>query len=107
MKEQQLELTTRKRVLINGVQHWVVQSIEPEYLNMRTALGATLRKKRTEAGMTLRDLSAHGVSLGYISEIERGTKEASTEVLGQIAKGLGVPVASILRDTADLMETPV
>lgn len=102
-----LSIGQRKQVVINGVSRWVVQPVEPKYLNMRSALGATLRRKRTESGMTLRDLSLFGVSLGYISEIERGTKEPSTEVLTQIAKGLGVPVSSILRDTADLMETPV
>lgn len=100
-------IPNRKRVVIGGTARWVAQPVEPEYLTMRSALGATLRRKRNEAGMTLRDLSLSGVALGYISEIERGRKDPSGEVLGTLAKGLGIPLTSILRDTADLMEQPV
>ena len=103
--------TTLKQVSVRGVRRWVTQpdkqkTPEPVYLSMRDALGKTLRSERTKAGMTLRDLSKVGVSLGYISEIERGTKEVSAGVLDVLCKGLGVPLSDVLRDTADLMETP-
>lgn len=98
----------RMQINDNGVTRWIVRPVmvEPKFLNMRSALGATLRKRRTDAGMTLRDLSRIGVSLGYISEVERGSKEPSTEVLATLAKGLGAPLSDILRETADLMEAP-
>ena len=48
----------------------------------RRLLGDVLRSARMQRGMTLRELSAEArVSLGYISEIERGQKEASSELL--------------------------
>ena len=51
-------------------------------LLFRASLGAVLRAERMRQSMTLRDLSARArVSLGYISEIERGQKEASSELL--------------------------
>jgi transcriptional regulator with XRE-family HTH domain len=48
----------------------------------RRLLGDVLRDQRTQRGLTLREVSAEArVSLGYISEIERGQKEASSELL--------------------------
>jgi DNA-binding Xre family transcriptional regulator len=51
---------------------------------------------------TLRDVSAAaGVSLGYLSEIERGRKEASSELLAAICTALDVPLSEVLREAGD------
>ncbi len=61
-------------------------------------MGETLRALRLEAGMTLREVSvASMVSLGYLSEIERGCKEASSEVLFAITQALRVSLSEALR----------
>jgi len=55
-------------------------------------------------GRTLRQVSADArVSLGYISEVERGQKEASSELLAAICSALEVPLSSILREVSDRM----
>lgn len=64
---------------------------------IRKAMGETLRTLRLEAGMTLREVSvASMVSLGYLSEIERGCKEASSEVLFSITRALGSSLSRVL-----------
>lgn len=69
---------------------------------MREHLGDVLRLIRRSQGRTLREVSAEAeVSLGYLSEIERGQKEASSELLYAICRALGVPLAVVLRDVAD------
>ena len=53
-------------------------------------------------GMTLREVSAEArVSLGYISEIERGQKEASSELLASLCQAMDLPLSDVLRDVAD------
>lgn len=70
----------------------------------RRLLGDVLRDLRLQRGMTLREVSAEArVSLGYISEIERGQKEASSELLGSLCAALDVPLSEVLRDVADLV----
>lgn len=64
---------------------------------IREVIGQTLREVRGEASMTLRQVSmASMVSLGYLSEIERGHKEASSEVLNSICSALGVTLSELL-----------
>lgn len=64
---------------------------------LREVMGETLRTLRVDAGMTLRQVSmASMVSLGYLSEIERGHKEVSSEVLASIASALGVTLGELL-----------
>ncbi|HEX6151730.1 helix-turn-helix transcriptional regulator [Nocardioides sp.] len=76
----------------------------------RRLLGDVLRHKRLQRGMTLREVSAEArVSLGYISEIERGQKEASSELLASLCAALDVPLSEVLRDVSTLVaveETP-
>jgi transcriptional regulator with XRE-family HTH domain len=76
----------------------------------RRLLGDVLRNKRLQRGMTLREVSAEArVSLGYISEIERGQKEASSELLGSLCAAMDVPLSEVLRDVSSLVaveETP-
>lgn len=69
---------------------------------LREALGAELRRIRLLQGRTLRDVSAAAsVSLGYLSEVERGEKEASSEMLLAICGALGVPLSIVLGTVAD------
>ncbi|SFC52860.1 Helix-turn-helix domain-containing protein [Nocardioides terrae] len=68
----------------------------------RRLLGDVLRSQRVERGMTLREVSAEArVSLGYISEIERGQKEASSELLASLCSALEVPLSDVLREVSD------
>jgi transcriptional regulator with XRE-family HTH domain len=68
----------------------------------RRLLGDVLRGARMQRGMTLRELSAQArVSLGYISEIERGQKEASSELLASLCEAMDLPLSDVLRDVAD------
>ena len=68
----------------------------------RRLLGDVLRDKRTQRGLTLREVSAGArVSLGYISEIERGQKEASSELLASLCDALEVPLSDVLREVSD------
>lgn len=70
----------------------------------RRMLGDVLRGKRLQRGMTLRQLSARArVSLGYISEIERGRKEASSELLASLCSALDVPLSEVLQDVSSLV----
>ena len=67
----------------------------------RRVLGDALRAQRMRRGMTLRELSADArVSLGYISEIERGQKEASSELLASLCSALDVRLSEVLRDVS-------
>lgn len=64
---------------------------------LRHELGEVLREVRQGQGRTLRDVaSSASVSLGYLSEIERGTKEASSELLSSVCAGLGVQLSELL-----------
>lgn len=67
----------------------------------RRTLGEVLRATRMERGLTLREVSAQArVSLGYISEIERGQKEASSELLASLCSALDVPLSAVLRQAS-------
>jgi transcriptional regulator with XRE-family HTH domain len=67
----------------------------------RRLLGDVLRRHRQRQGRTLRDVaSAARISLGYLSEIERGRKEASSELLGALCEALDVSLADILREVS-------
>ncbi|APT92359.1 transcriptional regulator [Corynebacterium phocae] len=78
----------------------------PEPL-LRQALGLTLRAFRADKGVTLRELAsiAH-VSPGYLSELERGRKEVSSEMLAAVCHGLGTTVAEVLIEAAGNMVMP-
>jgi transcriptional regulator with XRE-family HTH domain len=69
---------------------------------LRRRLGDVLRRRRMQQRMTLREVSAAArVSLGYISEIERGQKEASSELLSSLCTALDVPLSDVLREVSD------
>jgi transcriptional regulator with XRE-family HTH domain len=69
---------------------------------LRREIGDVLRDQRNRQGRTLREVSAAArVSLGYLSEVERGQKEASSELLSSICSALDVPLSSVLREVSD------
>jgi transcriptional regulator with XRE-family HTH domain len=69
---------------------------------LRHLLGDALRRLRLRQGRTLREVSASArVSLGYLSEVERGQKEASSELLAAICSALGTPLSQVLREVSD------
>src|SRR5436305_4898209 len=70
----------------------------------RRLLGDVLRRHRQRQSRTLRDVAAAArISLGYLSEVERGRKEASSELLASLCEALGVSLADILSEvSADL-----
>ncbi len=66
---------------------------------LRESVGQALRRARTEQSRTLRDVARDArVSLGYLSEVERGQKEASSELLNSICEALGLTLGSLMRD---------
>ena len=68
---------------------------------LRTSVGQSLRAARTTQGRTLRDVARDArVSLGYLSEVERGQKEASSELLNAICTALGLTLSSVFSDVS-------
>ncbi|WP_421840774.1 transcriptional regulator ClgR [Mycobacterium sp.] len=71
---------------------------------VREVIGDELRRARTSQGRTLREVSDSArVSLGYLSEIERGRKEASSELLSAICDALRTPMSAVLVGAAERM----
>jgi transcriptional regulator with XRE-family HTH domain len=69
---------------------------------LRHLLGDVLRRLRLRQGRTLREVSAAArVSLGYLSEVERGQKEASSELLTAICAALNTPLSQVFREVSD------
>ena len=69
---------------------------------LRQLLGDVLRRLRIRQGRTLREVSASArVSLGYLSEMERGRKEASSELLAAICAALDTPLSQVFREVSD------
>jgi transcriptional regulator with XRE-family HTH domain len=71
---------------------------------LREVLGDVLRSHRMRQGLTLRQVSADArISLGYISEVERGQKEASSELIAALCTALDVPMSQVLGDASEQM----
>ena len=71
---------------------------------LRTLIGEALRTARLSQDRTLREVSAAArVSLGYLSEVERGQKEASSELLASICRALGVRLSDVLREVSETL----
>ncbi|NGN67585.1 helix-turn-helix transcriptional regulator [Streptomyces sp. A7024] len=69
---------------------------------LRRLLGDVLRRQRTRQGRTLREVSSSArVSLGYLSEVERGQKEASSELLSSICDALDLRMSELMREVSD------
>jgi transcriptional regulator with XRE-family HTH domain len=71
---------------------------------VREVIGDVLRRARTTQGRTLREVSDSArVSLGYLSEVERGRKEPSSELLNAICRALDVPLSAVLTNAGERM----
>lgn len=69
---------------------------------IRQEVGDVLRSHRLRQGMTLRQVAARAsVALGYLSEVERGQKEVSSEILASVAEALEVPLSLVMREVSD------
>ena len=69
---------------------------------VRHEIGEVLRDFRLQKGRTLRQVAGRAsVALGYLSEVERGQKEASSEILASVADALDVPISTIMREVGD------
>lgn len=69
---------------------------------VRQEIGDVLRDVRLQQGRTLRQVASKAsVALGYLSEVERGQKEASSEILASVAEALDTPLSSIMREVGD------
>ncbi|WP_431711572.1 helix-turn-helix domain-containing protein [Glutamicibacter uratoxydans] len=101
----------KQPVTVNGVVRWrdmgepaEVQREKEEHkmVVLRHEIGDVLRDVRQRQGRTLREVSHSArVSLGYLSEVERGQKEASSELLSSICVALEVPLSLMLREVSD------
>ncbi|MFV0318795.1 MAG: helix-turn-helix domain-containing protein [Microbacterium sp.] len=69
---------------------------------VRQEIGDVLRDLRQQKGHTLRQVAGRAsVALGYLSEVERGQKEASSEILASVAEALDVPISTIMREAGE------
>lgn len=69
---------------------------------LREMIGQELRRRRRDQGRTLREVSNSAqVSLGYLSEVERGQKEASSELLAAICDALAAPMSQVLASVSE------
>lgn len=69
---------------------------------IRQEIGDVLRSHRLRNGQTLRQVAARAsVALGYLSEVERGQKEVSSEILASVADALDVPLSMVMREVSD------
>ncbi|ASN51647.1 MULTISPECIES: helix-turn-helix domain-containing protein [Sinomonas] len=101
----------KQPVSVNGVVRWRDVGLagiakpdqkERKMVVLRHEIGDVLRDVRQRQGRTLREVSHNArVSLGYLSEVERGQKEASSELLSSICGALDVPLSVMLREVSD------
>lgn len=76
--------------------------IEVQAEKQRIGLGSQLRQRRRVKDMTLSDLSKRsGLSVGLLSQIERGISSPSLKSLMQISAALGVPASWLFDETSD------
>ncbi len=75
-------------------------------MKVNEAFGHIINLRRSRLGLTLRQLSEKAnVSLGYLSEVERGKKEASSEIIENIAYALDIPSYVIVQEAGALMSS--
>lgn len=69
---------------------------------VRQELGDVLRDLRLQKALTLRQVAGRAsVALGYLSEVERGQKEASSEILASVAEALDTPISTIMLEVGE------
>lgn len=101
-------------VMIRGIVRWIDEdtfnarsaTAHPappvRTLLVREAIGFTLRELRLSKGKTLRQTSTQAqVALGYLSEVERAHKEASSEIIASICEALDIPLSTFLLKVSD------
>ncbi len=103
----------KQPISVNGVVRWRDVGLrddternvkDTKMVLLRHEIGDVLRDVRQRQGRTLREVSHHArVSLGYLSEVERGQKEASSELLSSICSALNIPLSLMLREVSDRM----
>src|SRR5699024_10065571 len=103
----------REPVVVNGVTRWLKageslgqqnESKEPTMLVLREEIGYVLRDVRQRQGRTLREVSHDArYSLGYLSQVERGQQDASSELLSAITASLDTPLSVMLPEVSDLI----
>jgi len=106
---QQTELNADTRFIFNPTQPMLTHTVKiaaptnsaatysKKMVLLRQVIGEELRRRRNEQSRTLRDVSRDAqVSLGYLSELERGQKEASSELLAAVCAALDTPLSSLL-----------
>ncbi len=101
------------KTIISGAELGTLPSAQPSQANvsntkygknmniLRQVIGGELRRRRLEQSRTLREVSAAAqVSLGYLSEVERGQKEPSSELLNSICQALDTPLSQLMAAVA-------
>lgn len=99
-------------VVIGGITRWkevpdsAAQNRQPARKPLlREAFGQVIREHRTASGRTLRQVSTESqIALGYISEVERGRKEPSSEVLASLCQALDLPLVVLLSKVGVIMQ---
>lgn len=77
-------------------------AVEPRPLLWREAVGHELRRERIEQDRTQGEVAGTaGISTQYLSELERGRKEPSSEILEAVAGALGLGLGDLARRVAD------
>lgn len=80
----------------------LAQEKEDAMVLLRQEVGDVLRDFRLQKGRTLRQVAGEAsVALGYLSEVERGQKEASSEILAAVADALDTPLSVIMGEVSD------
>lgn len=102
----------KQKQVINGITRWI--DVEPPPAptksqsarsNLRIHMGAVLREERQKANLSMRDLT--NISISHVSQVERGIKEASSEMLLDMCNLIGVEISHVLRQTADRLDAPM
>jgi len=99
-------------VVVGGITRWkevpdsVIQNRKPARKPLlREAFGSVIREHRVESGRTLREVSSDAqMALGYLSEVERGQKEPSSEVLASLCQAMNLPLVVLLSKVAAIMQ---
>jgi transcriptional regulator with XRE-family HTH domain len=92
-------------VVLLGYRELTIRAVEHEegpMVLVRQEIGDVLRDFRLQKGRTLRQVASRAsVALGYLSEVERGQKEASSEILASVADALETPISVIMREVGE------
>lgn len=75
--------------------------LSPADTIVRARIGREIRQRRKQAGWTLIDMRGRtGISISWLSFVERGIADPTVSTLNKIAVALGVPLDALIRDAA-------